>query len=166
MVQFVRSDAGNQYAVVFIDYLTKWVEVFPTKDQTALNIARLLVEEVISRHGVPRELLSDRGAAFLSSLIQEVCKVMGLRKVNATAYHPQGDGLVERFNRTLIEMLSKTVKQGGRTGMTNFRTCYLHIGLVSRSRLRSHRFTYFTAGIPVCRQRRPLQCQPQDTSST
>ena len=114
VVQFVRSDAGNQYAAVFIDYLTKWVEVFPTKDQTALTIARLLVEEVISRHGVPRELLSDRGAAFLSSLIQEVCKVMGLRKVNTTAYHPQGDGLVERFNRTLIEMLSKTVKQGGK----------------------------------------------------
>ena len=100
--------------VVFIDYLTKWVEAFPTKDQTALTIAKLLVEQVISRHGVPRELLSDRGAAFLSSLLKDISKIMGLRKVNTTAYHPQGDGLVERFNRTLADMLSKTVEKSGR----------------------------------------------------
>ena len=47
--------------LVFMDYLTKWPEVFPAPDQTALTIARLLVEQVISRHGVPRQLLSDRG---------------------------------------------------------------------------------------------------------
>ena len=104
----------KKYTVVFVDYLTKWVEVFATPDQTALTIARLFVENVISRHGVPRELLSDRGANFLSSLLQEVCKVMGVRKVNTTAYHPQGDGLVERFNRTLTEMLSKTVEKNGK----------------------------------------------------
>ena len=114
VIQFVQSNSGNKYAIVFIDYLTKWVEVFPTADQTALTIARLLVTEVISRHGVPRELLSDRGAAFLSSLLQEVSQIMGLHKVNTTAYHPQGDGLVERFNRTLTEMLSKTVERSGK----------------------------------------------------
>ena len=99
---------------MFIDYLTKWVEVFPTKDQTALTIAQLLVTEVISRHGVPRDLLSDWGAAFLSSLLNEECQIMGLHKVNTTAYHSQGDGLVERFNRTLMEMLSKTVDLNGK----------------------------------------------------
>ena len=114
VVQFVRSNAGNQYAAVFNDYLTEWVEVFPTKDQTALTIVQLLVGEVISHHGVPRELLSDRGATFLSSLLKEVCQIMGLKKVNTTAYHPQGDGLVERFNRTLIDMLAKTVHRTGK----------------------------------------------------
>ena len=78
VIQFVQSHTGNQYVVVFIDYLTKWVEAFPTKDQTALTIAKLLVEQVISRHGVPRELLSDRGAAFLSSLLKDISKIMGL----------------------------------------------------------------------------------------
>ena len=97
-----------------MDYLTKWVEVFATPDQTALTIARLFVENVISRHGVPRELLPDRGANFLSSLLQEVCKEMGVHKVNTTAYHPQGDGLVKRFNRTLTEMLSKTMEKNGK----------------------------------------------------
>ena len=95
VVQFVPSHSGNKYAIVFIDYLTKWVEVFPASDQTALTIAQFLLEGVISHHGVPWELLSDRGATFLSSLLQEVCQLMGTHKVNTTAYHPQGDGLVE-----------------------------------------------------------------------
>ena len=114
VVQLPKSQNGNKYAIVFVDYLTKWPEVFATKDQTALTIAQLLVEHVIVRHGVPAELLSDRGAAFLSGLMQEVYSLMGIHKANTTAYHPQTDGLVERFNRTLIDMLAKTVEPGGR----------------------------------------------------
>ena len=59
------------FAVVFVDYLTKWPEVFPTADQTALTIAQLLATKVISRHGVPGELLSDWGAAFLSLSVEQ-----------------------------------------------------------------------------------------------
>ena len=114
VIQFPRSYDGNQYAVVFVDYLTKWPEVFPVSDQTALTIARLLVESIICRHGVPVELLSDRGRAFLSGLMQEVYQLMGIHKVATTAYHPQTDGLVERFNRTLTDMLAKTVESNGR----------------------------------------------------
>ena len=60
---------------------------------------------------MPSEVLSNRGRAFLSSLMKEVQQLLGLRKTNTTAYHPQTDGLVERFNRTLTSMLAKT---GGR----------------------------------------------------
>ncbi len=85
--------------------------MFATQDQTALTI---LVEEVVlCRHGVPAQLLSDRGKAFLSQLMEEVCKVLGVKKVNTTAYHPQMDGLVELFNRTLTSMLSKRVERNG-----------------------------------------------------
>ena len=114
VVQFAKPQNGNTYAVVFVDYLTKWPEVFSTPDQSALTIAKLLVEHIISRHGVPRELLSDRGAAFLSRLLKEVCVLMGIKKANTTAYHPQTDGLVERFNQTLTDMLAKTVEQDGK----------------------------------------------------
>ena len=64
VLQLPKSSSGNRYAVVFMDYLTKWPEVFATADQSASTIAKLLVEKVISRHGVPKELLSDRGAVF------------------------------------------------------------------------------------------------------
>ena len=84
----------------------------PHKGQTAPTIAKLLVEKIISRHGVPSELLSDRGPSFLSGLMEEIYRAMGIHKVNTTAYHPQTDGLVERFNRTLIDMLSQTTDSG------------------------------------------------------
>ena len=92
-----------------MDYLTKWPEVYPVRDQTAHTIARTLVEGIISRHGVPTEVLSDRGRNFLSDFMREVYHLMGIHKVSTTAYHPQSDGLVERFNRTLTDMLSKVV---------------------------------------------------------
>ena len=71
-IKFPKSKKGNQYAIVFVDYLTKWPEVFATKDQSSLTIAKLLVENIVARHGVPGELLSDRGKAFLSKLMYEV----------------------------------------------------------------------------------------------
>jgi transposase InsO family protein len=98
---------GNQYVLVFLDYLTKWVEAFPIKDQKAEMVARVLVEEVICRQGAPERLLSDRGLNFLS----EVCRLMQIKKINTSGYHPQTDGLVERFHRTLISMLSRYVRR-------------------------------------------------------
>ena len=113
VIQFPRSNSGNQYAIVFVDYLTKWSEVFPALDQTTATIAQLLVEQIVTRHGVPAEILSDRGRAFLSWLMQEAETLLGFHKVNTSAYHPQTDGLVKRYNQTLTSMLAKTVQDDG-----------------------------------------------------
>ena len=111
ILQMPKSGRRHQYVVVFIDYLTKWVEVYPTRDHTALTLARMLVEKFIPVHGVPREILSDRGANFLSKLMTEVYRLIGTNKISTTAYHPQTDGLTERFHRTLLDMLAKTAKK-------------------------------------------------------
>ena len=113
ILEMPQTERGNRYVIVFIDYLTKWVEAYATPDQTSETIARLLVDNVVCRHGVPGGLLSDRGANLLSSLIMDVCRLLGMRKINTTAYHPQGDGLVENFNRTLQAMLAKHGKEFG-----------------------------------------------------
>ncbi len=97
---------GNWYIVVFSDYLTKWPEAFPTADEKADTIAQLIAEQIVCRHGAPIQLLSDRGANFLSNLVQAVCDLFDIRKVNTSPYRPQTDGLVERFNGTLVTMLS------------------------------------------------------------
>ena len=97
-----------------MDYLTKWPEVFATLGQTSSTIAELLVEHVITRHGVPSELLSDQGTAFLSKLMLDVYKIMGIRKTNTTVYHPQTDGLVEQFHRTLTDILANSTERGGK----------------------------------------------------
>jgi hypothetical protein len=112
VIQFPRSNNGNQYAVVFVDYLTKWLEVFAV---SGCHYRNLLVREIISRHVVPSAILSDRGRAFLSGLLKEVPQLLvGFKEVNTSAYHPQTDGLVERFNWTLTAMLAKSVERGGK----------------------------------------------------
>ena len=103
---------GNRYIIVFMDYLTKWVEAYATSDQTTETVADCLVD-VVCRHGVPRELVSDHGANLLSHLMQEICEEFGIKKVNSTSYHPQTDGLVENFNKTLRSMLAKYARQFG-----------------------------------------------------
>ena len=66
-----------------------------TPDLSALAIAKLLVEHIISCRGVSRELLSDRGAAFISRLLKEVCTLMRIKRANTTVYHTQTNVLVE-----------------------------------------------------------------------
>ena len=64
-------------------------------------IAKLFMKQIVCRHGVPAQLLSDRGAAFLSHLLMQICELLGVEKLNTTAYHPQMDRLAEYFNKTL-----------------------------------------------------------------
>ena len=87
------SNRQNRYIVVFSDYLTR-CEAFPVPSVKANVIARLLVDEIIARHGAPRVLLSDRGTNFLSKLVAEECKMFQIQKVNTSSYHPQTDELV------------------------------------------------------------------------
>ena len=72
---------GNRYVVVFQDFFTKWpMVVFPTCDQKAKRIAKLLVNEIVPMFGVPEALLSDRGTNLLSCLMQDVCELLGIKK--------------------------------------------------------------------------------------
>ena len=102
-----KTERGNQHVIIFEDFLTKWPMVFPVPDQKAIRIAHLRADEVIPNIGVSKALLSDRGTNLLSHLMMDLCKLLGIKKLNTTAYHPQCDGMVERFNRTLKTMLRK-----------------------------------------------------------
>ena len=128
---FLPSSKGSRYIVVLSDYLTRWVEAFPVPSVAATAIARLLVDEIISRHGAPRLLLSDRGTNFLSKVVAEVCKIFQIQKVNTSSYHPQTDGLVERFNSTLCQSLSVyTFPKTRKIGRSSYRLLCLRIGLL------------------------------------
>lgn len=76
---------------------------------SARELTRALVEKVVTPFGVPERLLSDRGPGFTSSIMTEVCRLLRTHKVNTFPCHPQGNGLVERFNCTLQSMLSHYV---------------------------------------------------------
>ena len=99
------SHDGNQYILVLVEYFTRWVEAYPLPDQKAETIAKQIVFEFICRFGTPLELHSDQGRNFESTLLSEVCSLLEVVKTRTTAYHPSGNGLVERFNKTLATMI-------------------------------------------------------------
>ena len=107
IMELPKTRRGNRYVVVFQDFFSKWPMVYPVPDQKAERLVKLLAEEVIPFCGVPEALLSDRGANLLSHLMTDVCEMLGIHKLNTTSYHPQCDGMVERFNRTLKSALRK-----------------------------------------------------------
>lgn len=97
---------GNKYILVFTDYLSKWAEAFAIKRIDSVTVAKIFVDEIVCRHSAPEILLSDQGKQFMSDLIKEVCNYLYTKKLNTTAYHPQCNGLTERFNATLCQMLA------------------------------------------------------------
>ena len=123
-------------------------------DHTAETIGRLLLEHVTCRHGVPNELLSDRGADFLSELVSEVCRLKGMKKINTSAYHPQSDGMVERLNRTLTDMIAKhTSFYGPRNGIGFYHTYCLPTESSLTARVEKHRSFCYTAGMRDCQRK-------------
>jgi len=106
------SKRGNCYALVFQDYLTKWPEVYVVSDCKATTVAYYLAD-VIWKHGVPAKIIHDKAAEFLSDVLQETVEVLGVIQLPTSGGHPQTDGMVERLNRTLKQMLSKIISKGG-----------------------------------------------------
>lgn len=104
------SQNGNRYVLVFTDQFTKWVELLPAPDQTALTVTRLFYERIICRFGCPLKLLSDNGPQFRSSMIEHLCHYFGIQKIFSSAYHPQGDGLAERMMRTMNNCLASCAR--------------------------------------------------------
>ncbi|KZR96634.1 Uncharacterized protein APZ42_008916, partial [Daphnia magna] len=101
-----ESVKGYKYILVLSDYASRFVFTFPMKNQTAQTIANILVNKLITKYGAPEIVLTDQGKNFLSNIVQEICKLFRIKQMRTTAYHPQIDGLVERFNRTLCDMLA------------------------------------------------------------
>lgn len=100
---------GNEYIIVLGDYFSKWKEAYPVPDHTALTVADKVITEFICRFGCPLQIHSDQGREFESRLFQIICQKLGVQKTRSTPYRPQSSGLVERFNRTLKQMLSNFV---------------------------------------------------------
>lgn len=107
-----RSSAGHKYILVICDYATRYPEAFPLKKIKARQIVNCLIQ-LFSRVGIPKEIITDQGTNFTSSLLKEVYSMLGIQGVKTSPYHPQTDGLVERFNKTLKSMLRKFVNDSG-----------------------------------------------------
>jgi len=109
-----ETTSKNKYIIVMTEYLTKWVEAQAVPDIKASTIAEFIYNDVITRHGTPKTILTDQGSSFRNEVVDSLCKVMGIKHALTSAYHPQTNGLTERFNATLCEMIAKFIlEQGG-----------------------------------------------------
>ena len=114
------TETGNKYILIVADYFMKWVEAYPMPNQEATTVAELLVIQFICRFGVPLLIHSDQGRNFESELFAEMCRLLGIKKTRTIPYHPQSDGMVERFNHTLEAQLSKFADHNQKIGMNTF----------------------------------------------
>lgn len=106
---FPRTYSGHRYILVFTDHFTKWVEAFALERVDAATVAQCFVEEIVCRHGAPKRILTDQGSVFVNQFLREVERLLRVTPLRTSSYHPQTNGITERFNRTLTEMLSMYV---------------------------------------------------------
>jgi hypothetical protein len=97
--------SGFAYLFTIVDRTTRWPEAVPLASTTAADCAAALLQGWIQRFGVPGTITSDRGPQFTSSLWAALCSLLSIKHTQTTAYHPQSNGLVERFHRRLKDAL-------------------------------------------------------------
>ena len=93
--------------LVLQDHFMKYVLAYVTPNQTAKTIAKFLYGGFISIFGAPARLLSDRGTSFTSSIIWELCEILGIQQLWTTPYHSQANRLVERSHQMIMRMIGK-----------------------------------------------------------
>lgn len=96
-----KGRANAYFAIVAIDYFTKWVEAEPLAKITEANTSKFLWKNVISRFGIPHSLVSDNGKQFDNRKVRDLCDELGIRKHFSSPHHPQANGQVEAINKTI-----------------------------------------------------------------
>lgn len=114
ITELPMTSKGNRYILVLMDHFTKYVNIYPMPDQRASTVAKCIFENYIQEHGVPERIHTDQGKQFDGELMHTLCNDFNIRKSRTTPYHPQADGLIERFNRTLKEQLSRYIAMNGK----------------------------------------------------
>ncbi|NXP39175.1 TF211 protein, partial [Leiothrix lutea] len=104
---------GYKHLSVIADHLTHWVEAFPTKQETAQVVVKILLENIIPRYGLENNIDSDSGPHFTAQVGQETIKALGIKWRLHIPWHPQSSGRVERMNKTLKNVLTKLIATTG-----------------------------------------------------
>ena len=104
-----ESTEGNRFIVIIADYFTKWTEAYAVPNHQASTIAKCIIEEFFTRFGIAEIIHTDQGRDFESKLFKEMCVLLEIEKTRTTPWHPQSDGMIERFNRTIETLLRQTV---------------------------------------------------------
>ena len=156
---------GNKHILVIGDHFTKWYEVIPLPDQTAVTTANALVNHWISRFRCPHSVHSDQGRNFESKLFEHLMQLLEIDKTRTTPFHPQSIAVIERMNKTLQNMLAKCINDE----QSNWSQQLPYVMMAYRSSV--HESTGYTPQFLVFGQEMslPLDCMypnPQENTTT
>ena len=99
------STGGHHHIIVAIDYFMKWVEAMPTIKSDGETASHFVFNQIITRFGIPRELVTDHGSHFQNHMMEELASKLGYKQENSSCYYPQVNGQVEAVNKSLKSIL-------------------------------------------------------------
>ena len=148
------ESSGQKYILLIGDQFSKWYEAVAMANQEAKTVAQAFVDNSITKFGCPVNLHSDKGTNFMSELFTELCRVLGIERTSTTPFHPEGNAMIERTNRTIEESLSKYIGDHQSDW-----TCYLQLVMMAyRSSIHAvtkHSPNNLVMGTPL---RLPIDC--------
>jgi hypothetical protein len=115
-----HSSAQHRWILTATDYFTKWVEAIPTRKATDSVVIEFLEENILARFGCPRKIVTDNAQAFKSMAMISFCQKYNIILGHSTAYYPQGNGLAESSNKSLINIIKRVLKE-------NKKSWHLHL---------------------------------------
>ncbi|XP_070203545.1 uncharacterized protein [Littorina saxatilis] len=104
------SEKGNRYILTLVDYATRYAEATALKNIRAETVAEALVE-MFTRYGVPKEIVTDQGTQFTGEIMQQLTRLLAMKSLRTSPYHPQTNGLCEKFNSTLKNTLKRMCQE-------------------------------------------------------
>lgn len=112
----IHPPSSNQHKWILVatDYFRKWIEAIPTRNANHTVIMNFLQDNIFSRFGCPKRIITDNTAAFKDRHLIKLCEEMGVEIVHSTAYYPQGNGLAEASNKILVRIIKKFLEENKR----------------------------------------------------
>ena len=106
-----NSENGFKYCLVMIDVLTRYLICEPLKTKSAQEVAKVFFNSVICKHGIPVTVVTDNGKEFVNQIFEDIAKMLNMKHIRTTAYHPQANGVIERANGTVVNILRTLVQE-------------------------------------------------------